>query len=763
MSKVQVDKVVNLSDDGAPQLTYGAELPVGYGLTGAGGLNISGVVTAASAVFSGNVTIGGTLTYEDVTNIDVVGVSTFAGRMNVNSTLEANEGLNVTAGVSTFAGNLSIAQNIIHTGDTDTKIHFSSADQISLDTGGTTRVNITSGGNLEMPNDNDYIKIGAGGDLQLVHTGSASIIADSGAPLEIRSDTFKVASGVGTERLRINSSGQTLINTTSALDGAVMLGVKNPTSTDTVVDVVCGNTTAGSHIAFSDDAYARGIISYNHANNFLAFRTNGVATDRLHITSGGQVVIGATSVSPANSYSNNLVVSEASGDCGISIHGNNSNSNYASLYFGDAGAASRAYFESQLGSGGNFTIGNAGVTRFLNDGAERARITTNGRLLIGQTSADTDIGSQLQVAGTSYAASGVLQARVSGDIYGPALDFLKGRNTTWGSHTIVQSGDQLGRIYFRGDDGVNYAGAAALIMGEVDGTPGADDMPGRLTFHTSADDSDSLGERLRITSSGQLLVGTTSARTNFRNGATGNSATPQYQFETANDDALNDISLTYGRNNAYGAEIIFAKHRAATVGGTSAAQNNDRLGGISFNGSDGTNFQPAAFIEAEVDGTPGTDDMPGRLVFCTTADGEKVPTERVRIYQNGIPQITNAGESLFGTGVTAINIGNGVNVSMADDASFTASSACNTGALISVGTTKDSSGNIRYRHGLFFAQYGSTSVTEISDTENTFATSDSDGYVCVYATSSVNGNVVIKNRLGHTSNICVTIVRFLGN
>ena len=47
MSKVQVDKVVNLSDDGAPQLTYGAELPVGYGLTGAGGLNISGVVTVS--------------------------------------------------------------------------------------------------------------------------------------------------------------------------------------------------------------------------------------------------------------------------------------------------------------------------------------------------------------------------------------------------------------------------------------------------------------------------------------------------------------------------------------------------------------------------------------------------------------------------------------------------------------------------------------------------------------------------------------------
>ena len=110
MSKVQVDKVVNLSDDGAPQLTYGAELPVGYGLTGAGGLNITGVVTAASAVFSGNVTIGGTLTYEDVTNIDVVGVSTFAGRMNVNSSALFNEGLSVTAGVTTIAGAATLAQ-----------------------------------------------------------------------------------------------------------------------------------------------------------------------------------------------------------------------------------------------------------------------------------------------------------------------------------------------------------------------------------------------------------------------------------------------------------------------------------------------------------------------------------------------------------------------------------------------------------------------------------------------------------------------------
>ena len=112
--RIRAGTFTNKAGTGAPSLTYGAELPVGYGLTGAGGVNITGVVTATefsgtTGTFSGNVTIGGTLTYEDVTNIDVVGVSTFAGRVNGNSTLEANEGLNVTAGVTTIAGNQTVA------------------------------------------------------------------------------------------------------------------------------------------------------------------------------------------------------------------------------------------------------------------------------------------------------------------------------------------------------------------------------------------------------------------------------------------------------------------------------------------------------------------------------------------------------------------------------------------------------------------------------------------------------------------------------
>ena len=92
-------------------------------------------------------------------------------------------------------------------------------------------------------------------------------------------------------------------------------------------------------------------------------------------------------------------------------------------------------------------------------------------------------------------------------------------------------------------------------------------------------------ERIRVTSTGQLLVGTTSASNRFKNG-NGNGATPKFQFETANDDSANDISLTFGRNNSYGAEIILAKHRAATVGGHTIVQSGDRLGGINFAGAD---------------------------------------------------------------------------------------------------------------------------------------------------------------------------------
>ena len=88
----------------------------------------------------------------------------------------------------------------------------------------------------------------------------------------------------------------------------------------------------------------------------------------------------------------------------------------------------------------------------------------------------------------------------------PAFVFSTSRGTSAGSNTIVQSGDYLGLIRFSGTDGVNLA-SGAQITGIVDGTPGENDMPARLAFWTTADGSQTPTERLRIDSSGRVLIG----------------------------------------------------------------------------------------------------------------------------------------------------------------------------------------------------------------------------------------------------------------
>jgi hypothetical protein len=72
------------------------------------------------------------------------------------------------------------------------------------------------------------------------------------------------------------------------------------------------------------------------------------------------------------------------------------------------------------------------------------------------------------------------------------------------------------------------------------------------------------------------------------------------------------------------------------------------LGYIVFDGADGTNMVDAASIQAQVDGTPGTNDMPGRLLFSTTADGASTPTERMRIDSSGNINIATAGARITG-------------------------------------------------------------------------------------------------------------------
>jgi hypothetical protein len=147
------------------------------------------------------------------------------------------------------------------------------------------------------------------------------------------------------------------------------------------------------------------------------------------------------------------------------------------------------------------------------DGSNATAITIDSseNVLVGSGTSNGISGSTtgLQVAGAGFA--GMISAtRHDNNAYASALMLGKSRNTTVGSNTIVQSGDEIGAIGFFADDGTNLDSQVAYIRALVDGTPGANDTPGRLTFSTTADGSAAATERMRIDSSGNVGIGTTS-------------------------------------------------------------------------------------------------------------------------------------------------------------------------------------------------------------------------------------------------------------
>lgn len=95
--------------------------------------------------------------------------------------------------------------------------------------------------------------------------------------------------------------------------------------------------------------------------------------------------------------------------------------------------------------------------------------------------------------------------------------------------------------------------------------------------------------------------------------------------------------------DAVGPLHYYKKSRNASVGGNTIVQSGDQLGGIVFQGANGTGYTNGAGIISSVDGTPGaTNDMPGNLLFYTTPDGSGSLTERMRIASTGNVSIGTA-------------------------------------------------------------------------------------------------------------------------
>jgi hypothetical protein len=393
-------------------------------------------------------------------------------------------------------------------------------------------------------------------------------------------------------------------------------------------------------------------------------------------------------------------------------------------------------------------------------------VDAGGKVIVGHTSA-VNSGAPIQIVSTS--AGGFAASNFSGDVNGTVHSFWKARGTI-DSPTIVQSNDTISRIDYSGYDGASYV-VGARITASVDGTPGTNDMPGRLVFSTTRDGASSPTEAVRIDSAGQVSIGTgtttgvtlrvnkniTGATTAFgvyappaiqsdvtsavqvfgtfpsvvdssftlgllshfsaAQGTKGASATLTTQYGFIASSTLTGATNNYGfysniasgtgrwnfyaagtadnyfagnvrignasslgsvfgsfapvqiavsggiaqsifnyAGNAFGPRLDFSKSRGGSIGTQTIVQSGDVLGEIYFGGSDGTAFIPAAQISTQVDGTPGTNDMPGRLIFSTTADGASSLAERMRI--------DNAGRvGIGGTPTSAVRMYLGGNIS----------------------------------------------------------------------------------------------------
>jgi hypothetical protein len=278
--------------------------------------------------------------------------------------------------------------------------------------------------------------------------------------------------------------------------------LKSPDSANTNLALdASGNVAIQAGSASAPSIYVTGDANtgiYSPGADQVAISTNG--TGRLFIDSSGRVGLGTSSPSWLLSLRKDSS-SGGAGDYPV-VQINNADANgYAALYLNDSTA--------QAGLETRRTTGHLGMYA---GGSERGRWDSSGRFLVGTSTSRTvdSVQSVLQIESGFNPYAGARIASFFNDVWGPSIQLSHSRSNTTGSNTLVQNGDRLGSILFFGADGTNYI-TAASIRGDVDGTPGANDMPGRLVFSTTADGASSPTERMRIKSDGTVCIGTTNS------------------------------------------------------------------------------------------------------------------------------------------------------------------------------------------------------------------------------------------------------------
>jgi hypothetical protein len=244
------------------------------------------------------------------------------------------------------------------------------------------------------------------------------------------------------------------------------------------VTVLTRNTDIGSLFFGDPDDTDVGGVQYNHSTNVMNLRTGGAT----------RATVAAAGLGLADSGGDHFLT--------LAVGTNLSAARTLTITPGDA--------DRTVTIGGNATISQdystAGTPTF-------AGLTSSG-----------GVTAQVQNHGTSQAAAALSSTMWASSATGPFFVFAKSRGASIGTNAIVQDDDVLGTIGWAADDGTDTASTAARIRAAIDGTPGTDDVPGRLEFLTTADGDNVPTERLRIDSNGNVVVNTAAIATTATDG-----------------------------------------------------------------------------------------------------------------------------------------------------------------------------------------------------------------------------------------------------
>ena len=358
----------------------------------------------------------------------------------------------------------------------------------------------------------------------------------------------------GAERIRIKSGGNVGIGTTNP---GGLLHISSGTSGDCklIIEADSDNNEEGDNpqIEFRQDggigvsAIGHGLLSAQQnglvlangvSSGYIALATGTTdghvnATERMRVDSSGNVGINTTSMA------GKLNVQGSGG--GVALQTTDAvNSTFRISH------PSTALALLASGSGHALALG----TGF----AEKMRLTSGGDLVLNSDTARIYNGHtpRLSVQGTNFSQSTVAITSNSNGTDGAYLFFVKQRSGSVGGSTAPSNGDLVGQFRYLAGDGTDTQSEVANISVNIDGAPGSNDTPGRITFATTNDGGNASTERMRITSEGHVHIGNGHGNANHRINGNGFTQGQTFFVVSAYSSSAQDTAIFFGVDSGGG-------------------------------------------------------------------------------------------------------------------------------------------------------------------------------------------------------------------